>query len=225
MNLCTIYDPVEPPPSELVQRLAELPTSALSDSMQRNRGAPGLLPVHDAGELGRVAGPAVTVKTRPGDNVVVHKALDLARPGEVLTVDASGGLDNAIFGEVMSRYARSKGIAAVVIDGAVRDVAGIRALGFPVFARGVNHMGPYKSGPGEIRGPISIGGSVVVDGDVVVGDADGVAAIPRARLEEVAASAEALVAKERDMIAAIDAGTLDRCWIDEALTVERRDRV
>jgi regulator of RNase E activity RraA len=216
---CLIYDDVAPLNPDVVPRLALLPTAALSDSMQRFSGTPGLLPVPGSVGKNRLSGPALTVRTRPGDNLVVHKAVDLARPGDVVVVDAGGHPDRAIIGELLCRYAQSRGIAGIVVDGAVRDVGEIAALGLPVFARAVSHLGPYKTGPGEIRGPVTIGGTPVMQGDVVVGDENGVVVVPRPRLQDVAAAAEALVDRERAAVEAIDAGRWDRAWVDRSLSV------
>src|SRR5260370_23739552 len=115
---------------------------------------------------GAVADPAVTVRTRLVDNLLVHKALDLAEPGDLIVVDAGGDLTSAIIGELMVAHARKRGVAGFVIDGAIRDSAAIDAGVFPVFAAGVTHRGPYKDGPGEINVPVAIGGMVIEPGDL-----------------------------------------------------------
>jgi regulator of RNase E activity RraA len=219
MRSCYLYPPVDLPDLSVITRLRRLPTPAVSDSMERTNGAPGILAVGEIAE--RLAGAVLTVKTRVGDNLVVHKALDVARPGEVLVIDAGGSVERAILGEIICRYAASRGIAGLVVNGAVRDAAGIRRLGYPVFAKGVSHLGPYKSGPGMIGSTVDLAGTPVSAGDLVVGDSDGIAVIPRDRAEEVMSGAEAVVAKEHEMVAAIDSGTLDRSWVDNALKVER----
>ena len=167
----------------------------------------------------RVFGPAYTVRTRPGDNLIVHKALDLAHPGDVLVIDAGGSTERATLGSLIVRYARSRGLAGLVVDGAVRDLADFDEIGLPVFARGATHLGPYKDGPGEIGGPVTIGGTVVRTGDVVVGDIDGVAFVPAARVATVLAAAVALIENERRIVEAIGHGGWDRSWIDAKLTI------
>jgi regulator of RNase E activity RraA len=210
-----LHEEAAPPDSALLERLAALSTAALSDSMERLSGAPGLMPVAwNLPSGARMAGPALTVRTPPGDNLAIHKAVDLARPGDVLVVDAWGYSDRAVVGGLLVRYARAQGIAGLVIHGAVRDLADLVELGLPVFARAVTHVGPYKNGPGELRGPVGIGGTVVAQGDVVVGDEDGVVVVPQARLAEVSTGAETLVEKERAAVAAIDAGRWERPWVD-----------
>jgi RraA family protein len=203
------------PPRALVAGLAEMVTPHLSDNMSRLRAAAaGLRPMHRGGKL---AGPAFTVKAAPGDNLMVHKAIDAAEPGDVIAVDAGGLLDHAIIGEIMAAWAAKRGIAGIVIDGAIRDVAAISAGSFPVYARGVTHRGPYKNGPGEINVPVAIGGMVVQPGDIIVGDEDGLIAVPQADAEAVLAAAREQRKKEEATLKAIAAGSIDRKWVDETL--------
>jgi RraA family protein len=198
-----------------IARAKVLPVANVSDVMQRMTAAgAGLRPMHSGAPL---AGPALTVKTRPGDNLLVHKALDLAAPGDVIVVDAGGDLTNAIFGELMLAHARKRRIAGLVIYGAIRDAAALRAQDLPVFASGVTHRGPYKDGPGEINYPIAIAGMVVSPGDLVIGDEDGVLAIPAADCSAVLDAAEAKKAAEAKQLEAILAGTVDRSSVDVSL--------
>lgn len=220
MTVDCLLHPARPlPPAELVERLEQLASALVSDGFGRWAGATGLEPIAALRPGQVVAGPAFTVRTRPGDNLVVHKAMDLARPGEVLVVAAGGQTDRAILGGLMGQYATTRGIAALVVDGAVRDRTELGKSAPPVFAAGVSHLGPYKNGPGELRGPVSVGGVVIEDGDIVVCDEDGVAVIPRERAEELIAAAEAKAAAEDAERAAIAQGTWDRSWIDAALLV------
>lgn len=165
-----------------------------------------------------MAGPALTVKTRPGDNLMVHKAIDLAAPGDIIVVEAGGDLTNAIIGELMLAHAIRRGVGGFVIDGAIRDAAAIRANSLPVYAAGVTHRGPYKDGPGEINLPIAIAGMVIASGDLVIGDEDGVLAVPYDDCATVLAAAQAKHAAEETQMAQIQAGTVDRSWVDAALT-------
>ena len=208
MSTCRLHPPGPRPDDGLLERCRALPTSILSDCMARSGGVNGVHPVPGGG-WPRVAGPALTVRTRPGDNLVVHRALDLAGPGDVLVVDGGGALDRALLGEIIARYAAARGLAALVVDGAVRDVEGLAAGAVPVFARGVNHLGPYKDGPGEIGGPVHAGGTVVRAGDVVVGDADGVVVVPLDRAEAVLASLDAVRAAEAKAVAAVEGGATE----------------
>ena len=206
--------PARPEP-RLVAEFAKTATAHLSDSMERLYAAgPPLLPRHAGGVL---AGPALTVKTAPGDNLLVHKALDMAQPGDVIVVDAGGFADCAVIGGIMSRWAARRGIAGLVVWGAIRDSEEIRAGSFPVYACAVTHRGPYKNGPGEINIPVAIAGMPVTPGDIIVGDADGIVAVPRAIAERVLASANAIREKETVVMQDIETGTLDRAWVDATL--------
>lgn len=210
-----ILDIPKRPDPRLVAELGKMVTPHLSDSMERlYAGGPQLRPRYKGGTL---AGPAFTVKTAPGDNLLVHKALDMAQPGDVIVVDAGGFPDHAIIGELMAARARQRGIAGLVIWGAIRDSAELGAGSYPVFACAITHRGPYKNGPGEINVPITMGGMAVVPGDIVVGDADGLVAIPQDQAERVLASARAILEKETASMKQIQAGTVDRSWVDKAL--------
>jgi regulator of RNase E activity RraA len=200
---------------DVVARFRELPVANVSDSMSRMAaGGPRLRPMHAGGAL---AGPALTVKTRPGDNLMVHKAIGLAEPGDVIVVDAGGDLTNAIIGELMIAQMVKRGLGGIVINGAIRDSAAIRAGGYPVFAAGVTHRGPYKDGPGEINVPVAIDGMVIAPGDLVLGDDDGLLCVPYDQVEQVHAAAAAKHAAETKQMAAIEAGAHDAAWVDAAL--------
>jgi regulator of RNase E activity RraA len=220
VNRCRLHALPAHPAEELVTTLRGLPTPVISDQMNRTGALRGVRPLPGTPLEPRLAGPALTVKTRPGDNLVVHKAIDLARPGDVLVIDAGGDDERAVMGEIVYRYAVSRGIAGFVIGGAVRDAREIGEGRRPVFASGISHLGPYKSGPGEIGGPISVGGTAVRSGDLVVGDFDGVVVIPAELAEAVAAAGPAQLEKEEAQLASADAGELDRSWIDETLELE-----
>jgi RraA family protein len=210
-----ILDIPKRPDPRLVAELAKMVTPHLSDSMERlYAGGPQLRPMHREGKL---AGPAYTVKTTPGDNLLVHKALDAAQKGDVIVVDAGGICENAIIGELMMSRARQRGVAGIVIWGAIRDSAEIGAGTYPVYASGVTHRGPYKNGPGEINVPINMGGMAVNPGDIIIGDADGLVAIPQDQAERVLASAKSILEKETAAMKQILAGTVDRSWVDKAL--------
>ncbi|WP_294240502.1 RraA family protein [uncultured Sphingomonas sp.] len=201
--------------AELVSRFAALPVANVSDAMSRmTSGGASLRPMHAGGVL---AGPAVTVKARPGDNLMLHKALDIAEPGDVVVVDASGDLTNALIGELMTAYAESRGIAGIVIWGAIRDAATIRANAFPVFAAGVTHRGPYKDGPGEVNVPIAIEGMVIRPGDLLLGDDDGLVCVPIADAEQVLKTASAKHTAETAQMEKIRRGENPRAWVDETL--------
>jgi RraA family protein len=196
----------------LLNALRSLATSLLSDNMARVTGTVGLTAYHRPKPM---AGTAVTVRTRGGDNLAIHRAFDFCRPGDVLVIDGSGDLNQALMGEIMASFAESLGVAGLVIDGAIRDVGSIRAKDFPVYARGVTHRGPYKNGPGEINVPVSVGGMVVHPGDLVCGDEDGVLAITPAEAAAVIEGARKQGEKEAAVLQSIVEGRFDRAWIEE----------
>ncbi|MYN14906.1 RraA family protein [Pusillimonas sp. TS35] len=199
-----------------VERFRHIPVANVSDVMARmSGGGANLRPMHAGGVL---AGPAFTVRTRPGDNLMVHKALSMAAPGDVLVVDAGGDLSNAIIGEIMTATAQRRGLAGIVIHGAIRDAGTIGKHDFPVYAGGVTHRGPYKDGPGEINVPISLNGMIVQPGDLMLGDEDGLLCVPIDEVAEVYEAAHAKHLLEQGMLADIDADRLDTAWIDQTLT-------
>lgn len=197
----------------VIAALRELPLAALSDNMHRNIGTIGLQPYHRPGEK-TMAGTAVTARSRGGDNLTYLRALEFCRPGDVLVIDAGGDLANAVVGGILTFYADRIGLAGVVIDGAIRDVAEIRSRDFPVYARGVTHRGPYKDGPGEINVPISVGGMVVNPGDILLGDQDGLLAIPPQDAAELIAKARGVLEAEARTMQAMREGRWDRSFID-----------
>lgn len=200
---------------ELVERFRSLPVANVSDSMSRLTAAgPRLRPMHTAGVL---AGPALTVRTRPGDNLMLHKAIDLAEPGDVIVVDGGGDLTNSLMGEMMLAHAIKRGVAGFVVNGSIRDADAIRVTNLPLFAAGVSHRGPYKNGPGEINVVIAIDGMTIAPGDLVLGDADGVLAVGYDDAEAVCKAASAKHAAENKQMAEIAAGTSDREWVNVSL--------
>lgn len=198
----------------LLSVLHDLPVAALSDSMHRNIGTVGLQPYHRPGKS-TMAGTAVTMRSRGGDNLTFLRALDFCRPGDVLVIDAGGDVVNAVVGGILTMYAASVGVAGLVVDGAIRDVAEVRERDFPVYARGVTHRGPYKDGPGEINVPVSVGGMVVNPGDIVVGDQDGLLAIPPAEAAYVIEQAQAVLVREAETMRAMREGRWSRAFVDE----------
>ncbi len=199
-----------------IDKFRALPVANVSDSMSRmSAGGPDLRPLHATGVM---SGAAFTIRTRPGDNLMIHKALLMAEPGDVLVVDAGGDLTNALVGELMLSHAIKIGVTGAVINGAVRDYGWIKAGNFPVFAAGITHRGPYKDGPGEINVPISIGGMIIEPGDLVIGDSDGFLSVPFDRTEEVYAAAKAKNDAETKTLSNTLAGRLDtKPWVDESL--------
>lgn len=193
--------------------LRQIPLPLLSDNLHRGTGSVGLQPYHQPSKA-TMAGTAVTVRARGGDNLVVLRAFDYCRPGDVLVIDAGGDLTNAVIGGIMTAGAAMLGLAGVVVDGAIRDVAEIREREFPVYARGVNHRGPYKNGPGEINVPVCIGGMVVQPGDIIVGDQDGLLAFPASEAATLIDKALAQQKKEELQMEEIRQGRWDRSFLE-----------
>jgi RraA family protein len=165
----------------------------------------------------RMLGTALTVRGPVGDNLMFHKALDIAQAGDVIVVDGQGDMNHALCGEIMMRYALTRGIAGFLIDGCVRDVEGLAALDFPVYARGVTPKGPYKSGPGEVNVPVVCGGQAVLPGDIIAADGDGIVVIRPADAEWVLAKAREHNAMEVQIFKDIAARTFNRAWVGKTL--------
>ncbi|PVA07522.1 RraA family protein [Thalassorhabdomicrobium marinisediminis] len=200
---------------DMIEAFRALPVANVSDCMARVFAAgPELRPMHRSGTL---AGSALTVRSRPGDNLFLHKAIDMAEPGDVIVVDAGGDLTNSLMGELMLAHAIRRGIAGFVLNGSIRDIDEIYNENLPVYAAGVTHRGPYKNGPGEINVTISVGGMVVSPGDLVLGDNDGVLSVPYNEMDSVLEAAREKKAREEKQMAAILNGTIDRSWVDAAL--------
>jgi RraA family protein len=198
-----------------VERARKIPVAVVGDSSNRLQAfAAGYV---QYGGRKKFAGPALTVRVRPGDNLFLHKAIDLAQPGDVIVVDAGGALNTAIVGAMMSNYAKSRGVEAMIIDGAIRDVEELAALDFAVVGRGATPNGPFKTGPGEIGYPISCGGLSIAPGDLLIGDQDGVLVLPRSVASAVLGPAEEKYKVEQAWEVQIAAGQWDRAWVDEAL--------
>jgi RraA family protein len=203
MTITTAMTKVPKPAPELLEAFRVAPTPIISDNLDRLPGAVGLRPFHRSGTL---VGVAFTVKTRPGDNLAIHQALELVGPGDVIVVDGGGDESRALVGEIMKTIAVHRGAAGYVIDGAIRDVVAFASSDFPCFARAAIHRGPYKNGPGAINVPVSIGGTVISPGDIVVGDMDGVVSFPQSVAAELRAKVEAQIAREAQTLIDIREG-------------------
>lgn len=184
-------------------RLRQLQPALVSDCQERTGAMDGgIRRLTGQG----VCGPAFPVRTVAGDNRTLHLALTQVPHGAVLVINAEGHLDRAVWGEVLTSAAVQRGVIGVVLDGAVRDVDAIDAMEFPVFARAANPAGPHKGWTGQIGGTISCGGVVVSEGDVVLGDGDGVVVVPHDRADQVLRDAEERVAEEARWLERIAAG-------------------
>lgn len=212
---CKIVLDFKRPSTELIERFREIPVANLDDCMGRTAAVRAeIVPMGKP----KLLGPAFTVKVPEGDNLMFHKAMDLAKPGDVIVIDAGGSIQRSIFGELMAHYCKLRGIAGLAVDGSIRDAAEIAAMDYPVYARGVTPNGPYKNGPGEINTVISFGGKIVHPGDIVVADADGMLFVRPEEAEVLLKDANAVMEKEaKIMKTQLERGTYDRPWVDEKL--------
>lgn len=207
------------PPAEIIQAFKAFETPEVSDILNRlytmNSEIKNI--VNDD----VIVGPACTVKVFPGDNLMVHKALDIAKPGDILVVDAGGHKTNAVLGDMIATKAKFRGIAGIVVDGLVRDYKGIIKVGLPVFASGVSPIGPLQRGPGELNYPVSCGGIVVNSGDVIFGDSSGVVVIRKEFAEEILERVTKQNLATKDYAEALRRGDFSNKWIDEILEREK----
>jgi regulator of RNase E activity RraA len=162
---------------EVVEKASRFAASILADVAGRRGALDGRIAAV-APEM-KLCGPAFTIEVRAGDNLMIHAAMTLAKPGDILVIDGKGDRTCALMGSIMLNACKALELGGVVIDAAVRDTLELRELGFPVFAVGSNPNGPTKFVPGRMNWPISCGGIAVSPGDLVVGDADGVVVIER----------------------------------------------
>jgi RraA family protein len=206
---------IERPAADTLRALAAFPVALVGDGLGRRAIlSEAIKPLR--GDV-RLVGPAITVEVPPGDNLMIHAALRVARPGDVLVVDARGDLNFGLWGGILTAQAKAQGLAGLVIDGAIRDSEELAASDFPIFCRGVCPRGGDKSGPGQVNLPISIAGVAVQPGDVILGDADGVLIVPRDALATAIDGAGRREAVEKKRLAQIAAGRPGADWLIPAL--------
>jgi len=209
-----INNKVEKAPRALVDAFKDIPVANIADNMNRRACLDARIRPMNSSML---LGTAITLKTSPGDNLLLYAAIAMAEPGDVIVVDAQGDLSNAIVGELMLTWAKKKGVAGIVVDGAVRDASAIKTMDIAVYAAGVTPNGPFKNGPGEVNAPISCGGQVIRPGDIVVGDEDGIVVIAPQDAPDILEKAKATVLKEAGIVADIQGRGWDLDWVDKAL--------
>ena len=211
---------VNPPPAlaprALIDAFQSVVTPHISDNLQRLSGITGLQRFHRSKKL---VGTAFTVKARPGDNLLIYKALMNLSAGHVLVVDGAGDTTNALIGELIMLYAQQRGCVGIVVDGAIRDTAAYYEADFPCYARGVSHRGPYKQGPGAINVSVSIGGQVVQPGDLVVGDEDGVVTFPVSDADRLLDAIKQTATFEQAIKAEIATGAVQQSWLAKTLNL------
>ena len=213
---CKIKRNFERPAKELVEAFREIPVANIDDNMGRIAAVDAsIFPLNPNA---KILGTAFTVNAPAGDNLLFHKALDMAQPGDVIVLANKGSLSRSLCGEIMSNYAKSRGLAGIIIDGCIRDSAALRELDFPVYAKGVTPNGPYKNGPGEMNFPVSFAGIIINPGDIIVGDADGLLVIRPEDAEELAKKAKAWHdSEEKQLEGILTKGEWVRPWVDDKL--------
>jgi regulator of RNase E activity RraA len=203
------------PDPELIEQFRSFASPDISDLMNRLYTMSSA--IHNLVNDEAICGPACTVKVFPGDNLMVHKALDIAHPGDIIVVDAGSTTMNGVMGDLVANKARHRGIQAVVIDGLIRDLPGIKEVGLPVYARGVSPIGPLHRGPGEINYPICCGGIVVNPGDIVIGDINGITVVRSDFAEEILNRAFRQRDSLQQYVADVKRGLFSNQWVDDIL--------
>lgn len=209
-----IFNHIQRPEKSLIEAFRGLPVANVADMMNRMFCLDARIrPINEQTLLG----PAFTIKSRPGDNLLLHKALDLAIPGDILVVDAQGDLSNAIMGELMVLWAKKRNLGGFIIDGAIRDAGTLKKIDIPIYAAGITPAGPYKDGPGEINGSVVCGGVGINPGDILLGDEDGIVVIKPEDAAEILKKAEGKNEAEKKTMQEIETLSWDRTWVDRAL--------
>lgn len=195
-------------PADLIEAYRQVPVCHAGDVMGRHTGARGVKAYHNDLNL-VMCGPAVTVRIRPGDNLMIHLAMMMAEPGDVIVIDGGGDLSTAVIGGLMRTTAVARKLGGFVLDGALRDLAEWAEGGLAAYAAGHVHRGPSKDGPGEVNVPVACFGMSVNPGDLILGDADGVIAIPADRAADLLPLCRAHAEKEKKIAANNASGKLD----------------
>ncbi len=206
-------------PQALLDAFSEIPAANISDTMGRLVGMHPRIKLQSNPDKPITAARALTIKTRSGDNLMLHQALNMAKPGDVLVVSNDGGEDyRSLIGEIMFTYLdKMAGAAGIIIDGPIRDIDAVRQMKMPIYATGTNPAGPYKEGPGEINVPISCGGISVNPGDIIVMDQDGVIVIPLKEAETVLKNAQAFKEKDEGKLKLTQEGRSNRDWVKDLI--------
>ena len=209
------------PDKEVMMQFKTIPASNTCDVMGRNAAMNPRIRLMSSPKDQMRVGPALTVKTRAGDNLALHAALNMAQEGDVIVVSNEGDTTRALIGEVMMAYLRyTKKVAGIVIDGPIRDIDEIGQWDFPVYATGTTPGGPYKEGPGEINVPISCGEISVNPGDIILADPDGVIVIPRKDAPQILEDAKKFQAADESKLEAAKNGTANRAWVEKTLAAK-----
>jgi len=205
------------PDPELVEKFRGLPTANVCDCMERLGVMNASIRLMSKPQKPSMVGVALTVKTRNGDNLMIHEAIELAGPGDVIVVDNEGGRDRSLAGGIIFGYLQYKGVEGIVFDGPIRDYDTVCEMDWPLYATGVTSRGPYKTGPGEVNVPINCGDVVVNPGDIILGDMDGVLVIPKKDAAAILEKAIPFAEKDAEKSANAPLGKLNRAWVAKAM--------
>ncbi|MHB0896214.1 MAG: RraA family protein [Spirochaetales bacterium] len=208
------------PPVKLVEDFKTLPPANVADCMGRLCAMSSEIRLLSKPSQPIATGVALTVKARPGDNLMIHKALNLAGPGDFIVVANEGDRSHSLIGEIIATFAQYKKIAGLIIDGPIRDIEFISQMDLPVYGTGTTPGGPYKDGPGEVNVPISCGGVQIDPGDIVLADADGIIVIPKYDAERVFQESVKFSTNDKAKAVAAGNGTADRSWVDKTLVAK-----
>ena len=213
---CRIKRNFERPSKELIEAFRGIPVANIDDNMGRIAAVDSS--IYPLNPNARLLGTAFTVNAPAGDNLLFHASLDMAQPGDVIVLANKGSMSRSMCGEIMSNYAKKRGLAGIIIDGCVRDSYALRELDFPVYAKGVTPNGPYKNGPGEMNYPVSFAGIIINPGDIIVGDADGIIVINPQYAKEIAEKAKAYHdSEEKQLEGILTRGEWPRPWVQDTL--------
>ncbi|MDH0053053.1 regulator of RNase E activity RraA [Pantoea sp. PA1] len=210
------------PDPEVVKAFSKIAAANVADCMGRLCGMNPQIKLM-SNPSGRImCGVALTVKARAGDNMMLHKAMNISQPGDVIVISNEEERSRAVMGEIMFNYLQGfKKIEGIVIDGPVRDIDVLSKGTLPLYATGTTPSGPYKEGPGEVNVPVSCGGIIVNPGDIILGDRDGVIVIPKSDAHSILEKAIVLSEKDKNKAANSAVGTVNRQWVDDLL--EKKD--
>lgn len=203
------------PAPQTIERFRVFPTTDISDQLNRLYAMDGA--IHNVVNDQAICGPALTVKLYPGDNLMLHKALDVAKPGDVIVVDSSMNMTTAVIGDLVSAKAKHRGVAGVIVDGLVRDLAAVKEVGLPLYARGVTPKGPLHRGPGELGYPVCCGGIVVNPGDLIVADMSGIVVVRADFTEELLDRLETQRGALKRYTDEVHKGNFNNDWVDREL--------
>lgn len=206
------------PDKNLIEGFKNIPAANVGDCMSRLCALSSEIRLISSPSAPTMVGPALTVKVRPGDNLMLHKALNIAEEGDIIIVSNEGDRTQALMGEIMVTFAKyTKKVGGIVLDGPIRDYKELSKMDFYLYATGSTPGGPFKEGPGEINVPISIGNVAIMPGDIILGDADGVIVIPQKYAKEVLEASKEYVKTDAAKVEAAKNGTANRSWVDETI--------